>query len=1002
MDSCNEETIKKHVIPNTYDFVIQRYLNTYKNIDSFNNVSLLSNCVILDTETTGISVNKEELTQIAAAKIERGKIKDRFNTYVNPGRKIPEEIQNLTGITDEIVKKAPNPDKALKKFVDFVGDSILVAHNVDFDKSFLTKYEAGKRLERKQWIDSLELSKILFPRLKSHRLKDIIQVFSGPKPTHQADKDVEATVFLYRMIVSCAMRTDLKLINSIQQLTTCEEWESSYFFKEILKERATKEGVDLDNVSRETFYLKSEREIKAHHYIKRKETKEKGKGEGKEEGNTTSKEKEKTLKMPTEEEVVTFFEESGCLSEVIDNFEKRQEQIDLALAILENFKKEGKLVVEAGTGIGKTLAYLVVSSLISEKNGIPIGVATKTNNLLDQIVYKDLPLLKRSKKFKELTFYPLKGMSHYLCLRKLDSLVESTNKIRNFNNKPTSIAPGIAMLLSFVEQSVYDDIDMINPGKGIYRSDFTCNPNECYRKRCKYFQKCCFAHGQRDVSQDANIIVTNYSLLFNDALSGGRILPDVKHWILDEAHCIEKEAREAFQVSIDETLLRSLAERSASTKDRSSVFKKCELSFKKARYKEGEKLFYILIEKCKAVGEAFAEVIVDLAIALRSFKSFDKHPRSPYEAEEIWVSEDVKSEKSWEGCMLLMAKASDKAHSLLNACQDIVAFLDDYNKMKGNVAEICNLVFDLKKFEDAALSLNNTGKDYFDSITITRRNSSLPFSVNANPFELGKFLERYLYKRCDSIVFTSATLKVDREFDTFKGTIGIDQEVTEATIDSHFNYDAQMTIYVPTDIPCPNASSKEGNEAYISSLSKLCAEVIRAQGGSTLVLFTSRAEMEKVFKSVKTTLERSDLPVIMQTKGVSTKWLGDQFIEEEKLSLFALKSFWEGFDAPGRTLKCIIIAKLPFSKPTDPLTKEREFREKGNSIFTKYTLPETIIEMRQAVGRLIRKQTDKGVVVLADGRINLNSYGRQILNSMPTDDIRRLSCQDIIKSIESN
>ena len=246
-----------------------------------------------------------------------------------------------------------------------------------------------------------------------------------------------------------------------------------------------------------------------------------------------------------------------------------------------------------------------------------------------------------------------------------------------------------------------------------------------------------------------------------------------------------------------------------------------------------------------------------------------------------------------------------------------------------------------------------------------------------------------------SVVYASATLTVDGSFNSFSQAMGLNESefsvADELLLASSYDFDNQMVVYVVNDMPEPNDPS------YLGALQRLLIDAHRAQNGSMLTLFTNRREMEKCFEEVQPALKGDDLRVVCQKWGVSVKGLRDDFLADEHLSLFALKSFWEGFDAPGATLKGVVIPKLPFSKPTDPLSCERAARD--DAAWRRYVLPAAVLETKQAAGRLIRKADDRGILILADKRLITKGYGKTFLRSLPSQNIRFLSAAQIVDEI---
>ena len=367
----------------------------------------------------------------------------------------------------------------------------------------------------------------------------------------------------------------------------------------------------------------------------------------------------------------------------------------------------------------------------------------------------------------------------------------------------------------------------------------------------------------------------------------------------------------------------------------------------------------------------------------------------------------------------------------------MVAFLEDYNNMKYCQAELSKLAFMVRDLHNnIKLLIEKMPADFVYSLTIARRNNKTPFSLNGEYIDVGEVLNKKFYKNLDSLVMCSATLTVDRKFDYFEESVGLsvgenifdhpapesfvfgrdisdfenEKEVDalerrenkntfELALKSSFNLNRNMKVFVANDVSKPEKPGSIFFHDHIEDLGCFIARAIEAQNGSMLVLFTSRAEMEGCFEVCKKVLQNSSLQLICQKKGASTKYLADEFLRDETSSLFALKSFWEGFDAPGKTLRGVIIAKLPFSLPTDPLSRERQRREGDYNAFMKYSVPKVITEVQQAAGRLLRHEEDKGVVIIADSRCASSSYGKMIMNSMPTDDVCAATKDEIIEAL---
>lgn len=1094
------ETLIRALSEGTPDDIVERYFALPELAAETDFGEYDSNVVVLDTETTGVSIYKDELTQIAAARIEHGEVIEWFVTFVNPGRHIADEIAHLTNIHDEDVSDAPTPQEALAQLVEFVGDAKIVAHNANFDLNFTTKHPEGYPLLDNLWLDSLDLARICLPRMKSHRLIDLVKAFDAPLSTHRADEDVAATCALYRILLAGIASMPKPLVREISQLAPQSEWSTGAAFayfanREIGTKGAETAGIAeavgvtetagiaeraesaeraeaaksptifdvakgslgniAENVSHETFSL---REMRRHRITKR-ELHPKNDAAAMISAELAQKAgiqaENATLSFPTEEEISRDFSESGLMAAMFSDYQPRDEQSAMAQAVRKAFATSDNLMVEAGTGVGKSMAYLLPAALTAIRNNINIGIATKTNALLDQLVFHELPALAsalENETGEKLTFAALKGFTHYPCLRKVQRIVQNGSQIRQVAGEEKSNAPAIAGLLSYIEQTEYDDMDHLRIDfRMLPRRAISITSNECLRRKCPFYGASCFVHGLRRVAEASDIVVTNHSLLFCDVAADFSLLPPVRYLVIDEAHSAQDEARRALSLTICVEDLNRLARKVSGEDLRENVFKRAERNvvvphdLKLDAEMMGEfldepidasyggmedtpasvsesvvsaitetgsdmfdvsdfaTLFYGLLGKAQRIAAQFSEAEAEFAARIRDMLFFDTQKRSGYEYVDIWINDEVRSSTIFAKLRDAGKDVSCETERLISACQKLVALLENIPNAAGVQREIASITLELKDFLHAAEEILFKGSpEYVYSATLSRRaktgaaqSRGTEDRLCAQLYNVGAKLNETLYASTHSVVFASATLTIADSFSSFEQAMGLNTEeqshATGLILPSSYDYDENMKVYVIRDLPEPNMPG------YLEELQRLLEQLHLAQGGSMLTLFTNRHEMEACYESVNPTLKRNDLRLVCQKWGVTTKGLRDEFLENEKLSLFALKSFWEGFDAPGSTLRGVVIPKLPFQKPTDPLSRERDTRD--NHAWRTYSLPQAVLEVKQAAGRLIRKSTDRGILVLADSRIISKSYGKTFLKSLPSKNICYATCEEAIADI---
>ena len=1005
--------IAKHILDGTPADIVDRYESLPDFAEQADFGILDRNVVVIDTETTGFSFNHDELIQIAAAKMECGTIVEWFNTFVNPGMPIPDDIVQLTRITDSDVANAPGPDEALAQLVAFAGDSIMVAHNVGFDKTFVTRHPAGYPLLENTWVDTLDLSRIALPRLKSHRLIDLVRTFGAPTSTHRADDDVAATCVVYRILLSAVAKMLPSLVREIGNFASSQDWSTGFVFREINRLNSDNAFYSINDtkpfdagiaytgapdVSRETnleavqsfsVYEMRKRRIRTLPALKARKDADELIGQ---------------LVYPTADSIEEAFSSEGILGSIYPDYDPRQEQKAMAQAIRTAFEASENLVVEAGTGVGKSMAYLVPSILFALENDIAIGVATKTNSLLDQLVYQELPsiakaLEKRGAK-RSITWAPLKGISHYPCLRKVSRLVENGPGMKDVAGKEVSQAPALAAVLSFIEQSEFDDMDSLKIDyRALPRYSITTKSNECLKRKCPFFGRLCFVHGARRRAETADVIVTNHSLLFCDVAADGGLLPTVRHWIVDEAHSAENEVRSAFAQTLDSEVVNRIAQRVGDSAAGRNIFAHAERAINAL---EGEQitLFYGLVSKARSQGNTFEAVSARYMNAIKDMLYFDPVKRTrkgqSYEHVDIWINAEVRRSTVFGDIAAVVDEFIEQADKFIKAASDVVAYLEGIDEAAAAQREIASCVMDLRDQRNAAELVFKVAPDnYAYQASLMRKKDRRIDKVQALLLDVGDKLNESFYPATHSVVYASATLTVGGSFDSFKSSLGLNSSEFsvshEVELESSFDFDNNMIVYVVSDMPEPT------EPGYAQALNTLLVQTHLAQRGSMLTLFTNRREMENAYKEVYPALKNEDLRLICQKYGVSVKGLRDDFLADEHLSLFALKSFWEGFDAPGATLKGVIIPKLPFARPTDPLYCERASRD--DRAWWRYVLPQAVIETKQAAGRLIRKADDRGVLILADKRLLSKRYGKVFLKSLQSNTIRVCTMEEIVASL---
>lgn len=980
--------LKTYILENTPERICERYASLRSFAETHQFGALDADVVVLDTETTGFSFNHDELIQIAAARMRFGEIVEWYVTFVNPGKEIPDEVAHLTNIHDEDVQDAPDPDTALEGLVEFVGDSLVVAHNVGFDRTFVTKRSSGAALKNNIWIDSLDLARIALPRLNSHRLLDLVRAFGGADSTHRADDDVVATCLVYRVLLAAVAAMPAPLVKHIGEMAEVDQWNTVFVFKELTDPDAAPYSLSKSRRS----------QVEAQSAGASTDRSSSLEAENSEcfTGNIIDRQQENDppLKFASDEEVARAFEPDGIIGQLYADYEMREPQKLMALSVHHALRTGENAAIEAGTGVGKSMAYLLPLALLAKENGVTTGVATKTNALLDQLVNKELPLLEQA---LGITFASLKGFTHYPCLRKAERIDAQGPRQLLVNNQIVDQTPALATLLSFIEQTDYDDLDGLKLNfRALPRYSITSTSTECLRRKCPFFGKSCFVHGARERAQRCDIVITNHSLLYWDARFDHGLLPPIRYWVVDEAHNAEEEARRAFSTSLASDTVKSIIRRLTSDSARYNPLIRAE---RVDVVEEARTLLSTMLSKTRNAGNAFAIAAEEYCLSVKDLLYFDTRKKNRgYEYLDLWLNDEIRESSVFQGVRACAKSMQDTLEKLIKAIRDVVAYFEEIDHSSSAQREIALLALELRELYEALDTIFFAHKENrVYSVRLNRTKDQFKDAFLAQPLNVGQNLNETFYPETDTVVYTSATLSVDNSFESFENALGLNEsEGSHAKmlqIESSYDFDTNMRVYLPTDMPEPQEAS------YLPTLQAFLVRLHLAQEGSMLTLFTNRKEMEKCFDEVNPQLKEAGLRLVCQKWGVSVKGLRDDFLSDEHLSLFALKSFWEGFDAPGATLKGVVIPKLPFGLPTDPLSCERELHDPR--AWAHYSLPQAVIAIKQAVGRLIRTSSDKGVVVLADKRLITKYYGKKFLNSLPTKNIVALTMDQIIEEIQA-
>ena len=676
---------------------------------------------------------------------------------------------------------------------------------------------------------------------------------------------------------------------------------------------------------------------------------------------------------------------SGTVAEALGQYEHRPEQLAMAGRVMDAFNAGCHLMVEGGTGIGKSLAYLVPAVLWAAENAAPVVVSTNTKNLQRQLYDKDLPLLSRSMGV-DFSSALIKGRLNYLCLRKFLAALENAES--EFSAAERRALAGV--LIWAVKSESGDLSECPGWSGGLMRAlgpGVTATGDECMGRGCRFARRC-FLLRARARALQADLVVANHSLVFAEMGVDSPALPAYSRIIFDEAHNLEEAATKHFSVEL--SLVRCRFElgrlwRRSSKKDGVGVIPALLRQVRSGALSGDKAMTARLMELCGGVvdtvrrAEAVVPALFEALTALMGERAESRRLFADNREGAIWEDLDRSHAASAEAIEHVERRIEELVDAL-RTCSD-----DELPLHSEAVNDLSAQLSRLKELKlDAEFVLRADDEDFVFWVEPASQSQGGARAWGA-PVHIGDRLAADLYEQKQSIVFVSATLSVDGSFGYLKKRVGLDRyasdRLQEFNAGTPFDYMNQSMVLVPTFLPDPAG----GVEEYTAQLSSMLSELFRRTRGRALTLFTSYEMLRQTTAAVRETLAETGITVWAQGEDESRETLTERFTEDVGSVLMGTHSFWEGVDAMGETLSCLVVARLPFSVYTDPVVAARSERieKQGGSAFRDYSLPSAVIRFRQGFGRLIRHRQDRGVVIVSDKRMVTKGYGRKFQRSIP-------------------
>ncbi|WP_029191066.1 ATP-dependent DNA helicase DinG [Ornithinibacillus scapharcae] len=903
--------------------------------------------VVLDLETTGnSSTNQDKIIEVGMVVVENDQIVDEFSTLLHPGKSIPPFITKLTGIQDDDVKEAPTFDKVADTIVDILENSYLIAHNVPFDLGFLNAEltAIGKARLNNPVIDTVELTRILYPQAPGFKLGILAEYLdiSHDNP-HRALSDAFVTASLF---IKLKQKIATLPFETLEHLITLEKVLKSDLY-ELLNQR--KEML--------TFATNDQENVTTYNGLAFL-------------NHTPSKREAIILNSSFGEYLDGIYEENGSMQSHMKKYEKRDGQRTMSEDIYDSFQAKKHALIEAETGTGKSLAYLIPAIYEAVKTNKKIVISTYTTQLQSQLLEEEIPLIKKliSIPFRVAL---LKGKQHYISIEKFANELYS-NQQDNYD-----IALTKAMILVWLLETETGDIDELHlPSHGqiFYRrisadTEGQADPTSPWFK-FSYYQKA------RRRAQLADIIITNHALLCTDMFNDYQFLPSYDKAIIDEAHHLEETASKHYGMKLDYVNMQHVFNQIGNFGEGKWI-DKLQLDPSMSDNISKERWNDLLSLTKYELDDLFRTIFQYVLDREGTNKVLSDIGRIQYRFEN-----NKEIEKSWN-------VVKEMATRLIFYVRDLIHLLTMLDQMvtdKDTKDEVLHRIELLQSFIDGIEQLFLLENDHIDVkwIEIEAYGAKNAVYLYSEPVNVSDILQDKFFNVKDSIILTSATLTMKNSFSFIQKRLGLPKErVYTQKIPSPFSYQEQVRVMVPSDFP----EVTYGNtDDFIAATCESILSLAEITNGRMLVLFTSYDMLRKSYYLLKEIMENDKFILIAQ--GISSgsrERLKKNFQTFDQSILLGTSSFWEGVDIPGDDLSCLMIVRLPFQPPNHPVyeAKAIDMKQNGGNPFYDLALPNAVIRFKQGFGRLIRSTNDRGIVFVCDARIIKSSYGKYFTESIP-------------------
>jgi DNA polymerase-3 subunit epsilon/ATP-dependent DNA helicase DinG len=683
------------------------------------------------------------------------------------------------------------------------------------------------------------------------------------------------------------------------------------------------------------------------------------------------------------EEVARCLAPGAGIARALNGYEPRAEQVHMAQLVAETLNNGGQLLLEAGTGTGKSLAYLLPATLRAVKNNQRVVVSTATTTLQDQLFEQDLPLVQAGLVDEQpLRATVLKGRGNYLCLRRWQMLLHAGDLT------PADRMLLIKTLFWLPRTATGDRAELhLSPAEEESWQRLSAVTEACTPLRCAYHRiGVCFLARARRAAEESHIVIANHALLLSDLASRSRVLPDYDVLIVDEAHHLEDEATQQLGWRVGERELINRLERLWSPgaggsgavpealgliASSSGAWIPPEL---RPMLEKGERAVMQLSSAIHRFFEGLAHLLDDAEFQLGGDES------------TLRVTAAVRAGSGWQELEHVWAEAVEQQQEVERAIVEVTADLealpgapDAARDLAAELGGHLDYWRDVRRRLQGCVHQPGPGAVYWISLQSSMRFRSA--WLNAAPLEVASLLRERLFAPREATILVSATLAIGGSFDYVQRRLGLEDARAEA-LGSPFDYAHAALLYVPNDLPDPTQAG------YQAAIERTILDLVTRLNGRSLVLFTSRAQLKATYQALREPLLAKRITLLAQGIDESSRTrLLEAFRRGSRVVLFGTNAFWEGIDVVGDALSCVIVTRLPFAVPTDPIYAARA--EQFDDPFGQYAVPQAVLRLKQGFGRLIRSRADRGAVVILDRRLVTRFYGQVFVRSLPPCSVKQ-------------